>query len=59
MSKYITGFLIGVILTLVVVSIIYPNIQADINSGNFWNDVSKVFQEWFNAVKEWFRNAQA
>lgn len=59
MSKYITGFLIGVILTLVVVSIIYPNIQADINSGNFWNDVSKVFQEWFNAVKEWFRNVQA
>ena len=56
MSKYITGFLIGVILTLVVVSIIYPNIQADINSGNFWNDVSTVFQDWFNAVKEWLSN---
>lgn len=56
MSKYITGFLIGVILTLVVVSIIYPNIQADINSGNFWNDVSIVFQNWFNTVKEWLRN---
>ena len=59
MSKYITGFLIGVILTLVVVSIIYPNIQADINSGNFWNDVSTVFQNWFNMVKEWLHNAQA
>ena len=59
MSKYITGFLIGVILSLVVVSIIYPNIQADINSGNFWNDVSVVFQDWFNMVKEWLRNAQA
>jgi hypothetical protein len=59
MSKYITGFLIGVILTLVVVSIIYPNIQADINSGNFWNDVSVVFQDWFNMVKEWLHNAQA
>jgi hypothetical protein len=56
MSKYITGFLIGVILTLVVVSIIYPNIQADISSGNFWNDVSAVFQDWFNAVKEWLSN---
>ena len=56
MSKYITGFLIGVILTLVVVSIIYPNIQADINSGNFWHDVSMVFQGWFNTVKEWLRN---
>ena len=56
MSKYITGFLIGVILTLVVVSIIYPNIQADINSGNFWNDVSVVFQDWFDAVKEWLGN---
>lgn len=56
MSKYITGFLIGVILTLVVVSIIYPNIQADINSGNFWNDVSAVFQDWFNTVKEWLSN---
>ena len=59
MSKYITGFLIGVILSLVVVSIIYPNIQADINSGNFWNDVSVGFQDWFNMVKEWLRNAQA
>ena len=58
MSKYITGFLIGVILTLVVVSIIYPNIQADINSGNFWNDVSTVFQDWFNAVKEWLHNVE-
>ena len=56
MSKYITGFLIGVILTLVVVSIIYPNIQADISSGIFWNDVSAVFQDWFNAVKEWLSN---
>ena len=56
MSKYITGFLIGVVLTLVVVSIIYPNIQADISSGNFWNDVSAVFQDWFNAVKEWLSN---
>ena len=56
MSKYITGFLIGVILTLVVVSIIYPNIQADINSGNFWRDVSMVFQEWLNTVKEWLSN---
>lgn len=56
MSKYITGFLVGVILTLVVVSIIYPNIQADINSGNFWHDVSVVFQEWFNTVKEWLSN---
>jgi hypothetical protein len=56
MSKYITGFLIGVILTLVVISIIYPNIQADINSGNFWNDVGTVFQDWFNTVKEWLRN---
>ena len=57
MSKYITGFLIGAILTLVVISIIYPNIQADINSGNFWNDVGTVFQDWFNMVKEWLRNA--
>ena len=56
MSKYITGFLIGVIVALVIVSIIYPNIQADINSGNFWNDVSVVFQDWFNAVKEWLSN---
>lgn len=56
MSKYITGFLVGVVLTLVVVSIIYPNIQADINSGNFWYDVGVIFQGWFNTVKEWLRN---
>ena len=56
MSKYVTGFLIGVILTLIVVSIIYPNIQTDINSGNFWNDVNAVFRNWFNTVKEWLRN---
>ena len=52
MSKYITGFLIGVIVTLVIVSLIYPNVQTDIQSGNFWHDANSVITNWFNAVKE-------
>lgn len=52
MSKYITGFLIGVIVALVIVSVIYPNVQTDIQSGNFWYDANSVITNWFNAVKE-------
>ena len=52
MSKYIAGFLIGVAVTLVVVSVIYPNVQSDIQSGNFWHDANIVITNWFNVVKE-------
>ena len=52
MSKFITGMLVGIIITLVLVVTIYPNINTDIWSGNFWSDALLVLKSWWESIRE-------
>ena len=52
MSKFITGMLVGIIVTLVLVVAIYPNINTDIWSGNFWHDALLVLNNWWVSLQE-------
>ena len=52
MSKYIIGILMGILLTLVVVSTIYPSIYTDMQTGNFWQDAANVINNWITTIRE-------
>lgn len=48
MGKFIAGFVAGVIFSMVVAGTIYPNVAADIMSGEIRSATVDVVKGWFD-----------
>ena len=53
MSKFIAGFVAGIIFSMVVAGTIYPNVASDIMSGEIKSATIEVVQGWADKVMEW------
>ena len=48
MSKFIAGFIAGVIFSMAVAGTFYPNVATDIASGEIVNVAVEVVKGWFD-----------
>ena len=48
MGKFITGFIAGIIFSMIIAGTIYPNVASDITSGKIGNAAVEVVKGWFD-----------